>query len=337
MSSSEITHIRSFYTKAEELQEKGHLLRAAEKYGAAADAARALDPGPDNVVAADLQLCQAAVLINYIAVAIDAGAELASTAGLRADCVALVSAAVAVLERRRVAGTLLEGKCTAAEEAWYAADLNSCGIGSAEVAAMSKLVGYNAFLHGAFYVLGVFISANWYAEMCSAAQFSLFSQHVVLALEMMQLPRSSWGRMALGAETCIVDRLFSHCAIMEQRGLPKSLVLLILTAWARLRNSGVLESRGILNAVSSSRTTASLRAHTAAVQAAMEAPNLRTCALAACGAKEAHPAHYKRCAACGGVVYCSREHQVADWPAHKAACKAARKNAAAESAQPSSA
>ena len=33
-------------------------------------------------------------------------------------------------------------------------------------------------------------------------------------------------------------------------------------------------------------------------------------------------------ASCRGVVYCCREHQVSDWPAHKAACKAARKAAA---------
>ena len=60
----------------------------------------------------------------------------------------------------------------------------------------------------------------------------------------------------------------------------------------------------------------------------MAAPGLRRCALASCGAKEAHPSHYKACAACRGVVYCCKEHQQQHWPSHKAACKAARKEAA---------
>ena len=59
-------------------------------------------------------------------------------------------------------------------------------------------------------------------------------------------------------------------------------------------------------------------------------PGLRTCALRGCGAREAHPTHFKSCAACRAVVYCCREHQVAGWPGHKKACKAARKAAAAE-------
>ena len=51
---------------------------------------------------------------------------------------------------------------------------------------------------------------------------------------------------------------------------------------------------------------------------------LRCCALASCSAKEAHVAHFKSCAACHKAVYCSRDHQVADWANHKHACKAAR-------------
>ena len=58
---------------------------------------------------------------------------------------------------------------------------------------------------------------------------------------------------------------------------------------------------------------------------------LRGCALEACGAREVHPAQFKKCAACQAVVYCCKQHQEQHWPAHKAACKAARK-AVAEAA-----
>ena len=83
------------------------------------------------------------------------------------------------------------------------------------------------------------------------------------------------------------------------------------------------------------------QAHQAAVHKSLNAPGLRTCALPGCGAKEAHPAHFKSCAACRTVVYCCREHQAEDWPNHKKACKAARKAAVAaaedDGAGPSSA
>ena len=65
------------------------------------------------------------------------------------------------------------------------------------------------------------------------------------------------------------------------------------------------------------------------MQSSLTAPGLRTCALPGCGAKEVHPGHFKNCGGCLTVVYCCREHQVAGWPAHKKACKAARKAAAA--------
>jgi hypothetical protein len=69
-----------------------------------------------------------------------------------------------------------------------------------------------------------------------------------------------------------------------------------------------------------------------AADAAAAAPGLRSCGLASCGAREAHPNHFKSCAACRIPVYCCKEHQTEHWPDHKAACKAARKGKAA--AQP---
>jgi len=71
----------------------------------------------------------------------------------------------------------------------------------------------------------------------------------------------------------------------------------------------------------------------AAARAAASAPELlRRCALASCGALEAHVRHFSRCSACKTVIYCSKDCQLADWPAHKKACKAARKAAAADEA-----
>ena len=118
-------------------------------------------------------------------------------------------------------------------------------------------------------------------------------------------------------------------------GLDARLVQLLEGAWLRLRRSGVLQARGI---EASCTSLPDGQAYTAAIMNTLSAPGLRHCALHGCGAREAHKAHFKRCAACQAVVYCSRECQATDWPAHKEACKAARKAAAAaEEAGPSGA
>jgi hypothetical protein len=107
---------------------------------------------------------------------------------------------------------------------------------------------------------------------------------------------------------------------------------LLQEAWRKLRQSGVLEQRnleGLYDAI-----VPKVEAFSAALDARHASAVLRSCALEVCGAREVHPAQYKHCTGCKGVVYCSKEHQVADWPHHKAACKAARK-AAAKGAGPS--
>jgi hypothetical protein len=101
----------------------------------------------------------------------------------------------------------------------------------------------------------------------------------------------------------------------------------ILAAWRRLQSSVVLQRRGILQGMS--LCTAYNTHQTATAAATAAARGLRVCALHSCGAQEVHASQFKRCSACSGVVYCCKEHQVQDWPAHKAACRAARKAAEA--------
>jgi len=333
-SPAEVTaRVRTFYGKAEELQDKGHMLRAADYYSRAAEGSRAL--GADNVVTADLQRCEAHALLNYLMVVDDATADARVVASHRANCVALLTAAVATLERRRVAGTLLEGKCTSDEEAWDAALWRDAGYSAADAAVYAKLVGYGFFLRLADTMFGLLRNPLYFVE-CSAAQFEAFTQHVGHAAELMQIPRSH-DTSSLNSEDEFVKRFSSAVQadasgvpFLEARGLDASVVQPLTDAWQRLKRSGVLDKRGILDEIRRQDATGA-DAFNAVIRAAMAAPSLRTCALAGCRAKEAHPQHFKHCSACKGVVYCSKEHQLEAWPAHKAACKAARKAAAASS------
>ena len=110
-------------------------------------------------------------------------------------------------------------------------------------------------------------------------------------------------------------------------GLPQPLEELF-ALWQRFARSGVLQDRGI--DAGAARVFSVASATNAAREARLAAATLRCCSLRSCGARELHPGHYKQCGACKTVAYCCREHQLEDWPAHKAACKAARKAAAEE-------
>ena len=104
------------FSQATDAQSKGQVLRAAEKYGcAAAEAERALGSA-DNLVSMELRLLRADSIASFL-LATEPSITLGS---LRAECVALVSATVSALERRRAADTPLNGKCSAAEQAWLA-------------------------------------------------------------------------------------------------------------------------------------------------------------------------------------------------------------------------
>ena len=324
MSLDIFTQVEAFAAKATDLVKKGHLLRAAENYGRA-EAARAL--GEDNLVKVDMQLGHSGALRSHAAVAErEAAADLRVLAGYHAEGVVLLSGAVDTLERRRVAGTLLEGKCTAAEEAWLAHEIQreNANMPAANAASWATLVGYEQFLRAGTNVLRVLSYADMVASECSAEQIQSFTQHVVQTVALMQQPRRH-GDVSMEIEAVFTQALRETVAEAAANGLDVRLVQRLGGALQRLQRSGVLQTRRIEAAIQF-RAPAQ-QAFRAAVQSSLSAPGLHRCALPGCGAREAHPAHFKSCAACRAVVYCCREHQVAGWPAHKKACQAARKAA----------
>ena len=139
--------------------------------------------------------------------------------------------------------------------------------------------------------------------------------------------RRSHSNTIMPNEVKFTHALRDAAACAGANGLDAHLVQLLVAAWQQLHHSGVLRMRGIEGRFVVAQAVD--QDFQAAVQKSLAAPDLRACALPGCGAREAHPAHFKSCAACRTVVYCSKAHQVEGWPAHKKACKAARKKAAA--------
>ena len=182
MSSNILARVYAFNEKAGELADKGHLLRAAENYGRAAEAARALG-ADNNLVVLNMLLRQGNMHGIYAAAAAQENVVTADPrilAAHRAKFIALLSGAVEELERRRVAGTLLEGKCAAVEEQWCAHELQRVNIvrelnlTAVEVASLAALVGYEQFMHAAGMAADFLARAEWFEE-CTGAQLQSFA------------------------------------------------------------------------------------------------------------------------------------------------------------------
>ena len=339
-SSVDLTPVLELERKAAALMNKGIKLRAAAKYGRAVEAARAL--GPDNLVAAWLLIRQGHALGSCAVDAVANGAEFGDFVVHRNDSIALLLGAVATLERRHVAGTLLEGKCTAVEEAWYA-ELIACRKMPPVLARLGKqLVGHHVFIGAATCALNVLLCADQFVAACSHAfqplaeniahAADLLQQQIHIRLELVtELEFTSLLRSILNIESAASAR---GAPVGAFGGLDTRLVQLLEGAWQRLLRSGVVEALCDEDAHIVTDADAS-RALDEALERSQTTAHLRRCALPGCGAREARPAHFKSCAACRAVVYCCRQHQVEGWASHKKACKAARKLAAADEGGPS--
>jgi hypothetical protein len=342
MSAEAVARVAALDDTAFKYHSKAHFARAAEKYGAACDAAQALGFA-DCLITAHLQLDEATARHAHAA---SPGVPPAEAHAALQRTVALLRAATLAVRRRKAAGTLLPGACRPHEVAWYAArrchraaQLNAAALGAglhpgSQCLTPGPLVGYDAYLNAAGGGLNILAELEVHdAGSAQAAQEVV--DFAVSAVALVQQPRTHCSTQHTTLELMFTGTLAAIAA--GQRPVPEApgySARSLLAAWAQLQRSGVLHEREL---EASFRVVQEQQAGIEAVldQRHASAP-LRTCALVSCGAREVHEAQFKKCAACQGAVYCCKAHQEAHWPAHKAACKAARKAAAEGGAGPSS-
>jgi hypothetical protein len=326
----DVSAVVALFTKASDLQQFGHEARAYEYLARALAAAQALGAA-DCLIVATLQLYQADMLRMAALSAKKRGTP--PTAQRYVPIVTLYLAASATLQRRSAAGTLLVGAFRAAEETWdrliseHTAVRHGNSAAHALAATLAQLVGYKAFLSAA--CIGAhFVCATMTGMLpMSNAQLRECVALMADAVELFMLPRIAETEVALTFEGQLVDNMQPVVGFPQMLAPYGAAGARLLASWRRLEQSGVLQRRNI--DVALKNFAQELADFSSASAAAGAAPGLRACALAACGAREAHPAHFKSCAACRVPAYCCKAHQEADWPSHKAACKAARKAAAA--------
>lgn len=115
---ADLSRVTALARKGIELALKGHDARAADKFRLAAEEAETVLPGPDCLVTCALRYQQLEALVRHAwSPATPADADDA----LREAFVRWLPSVMAVLERRRAAGTLRAGTCRAVEEAFHMA------------------------------------------------------------------------------------------------------------------------------------------------------------------------------------------------------------------------
>ena len=313
-------------------------VRAAELSERAADAAAALY-GADSLVLARIQ----ADAVLCFQIALGAMASTSARAVMQRKSLLHLRSTVELLQRRKAAGSPFPGRCRPEEEAFdrenrallvqlgnytessslpQLRQLNSC-VGVRELAMTAQHAAHLLAVHCAMSVSERFLTAadtQLLLDFCvdtlelfasPAADAFLFgvalSEEVGTYEQAQQLVRVA----LVTAEVQTFRRVADALSELECRGVPQR------RDYARLRAEGKEQQKADFDAA----------------RAAHAGRALRTCALPSCGAAELHPDQFKRCAACGGVHYCCKEHQTAHWPEHKAACKAARRAAEAAAAE----
>ena len=344
MASSNVDTIISLSVKGKELYNKCHFERSLQKWRAARAAAEALGAEDCVILAAAMTKTARVSALAELARGMMPGVRVRLTEAFILEVFAQYAASAAILRRRRDAGTLLEGKCRPDEVRWKLGYIQGlASVPETEIWTykhMASLVGYDTFLELAYTCIELacsVLSIDRVFQPGGEAERTWFSFTCNLcdeAVALMMLPRSqSFHRSS--AESDVLVGLQQLKEALSAGAQDKRWRVRVAVALARLHQSGVIEERCLGDAETISSVADADETFTRGAQERMDAVasgQLRSCALTTCGAREGHPSHFSKCGACKTVSYCCREHQLQDWPAHKAACKAARKAAAAKDA-----
>ena len=342
MATPDVQASLGLYNTAQSLMAKGHYARAAEKLGAAAAAAaRELAADEDCLVVAFLRTSQADSL--YCHSLAPTLTDVESIEACEIIKFELLPHFVSTVTRRKAAGTLLPGSCRATELAWWQAAIERrllqegkpVDFARAFGVASAPTMGLDVYFHAARIVLEVLNLVTTPFTMSREMQLS-HAAFLASALDLLAQPRELpyvfVDGVCKGVLTSVMEIMLA--AKMPQmlqdactapyftRRLGGEVLSILADGWRRVERSGVVATR-LMDKTLDPATRCAACFDAAATEAAVR--GLRECALAGCGAKEVHVSQFKRCSACRQAFYCCREHQVADWPAHKAACKAARK------------
>jgi hypothetical protein len=298
MAAPDVSTVVALSNKALDLKMVGHTARELEYRQRALVAAQALG-APDCLIVAQLHLD----IANWIQSKLQTihAADGAQRAALLATAVEHFSAAVATLQRRRAADTLLTGSCTAAEVAWtrrtmqhvhtsravqasrsLGGVLGGVVLSEQGLTAFANLVGHTAFLQAASYAVSLIVRIVD-RELSVTPQllrtcWDLLADAANLLVALPHAPGTGFG--GPGHEGSFVQKMRSMMDMPTVWVPMDAARARVLKAWRSLERSGIIQQRLIDLKIHVSNVIGDNVASTAAAAAA--APGLRTCGLKSC-------------------------------------------------------
>ena len=313
---------------------KQRFARAAELFGRAAARTVAAGAPPDSLVLASLRVTRS----NALEALSQVPASAAEAPALSAEAYATVREVTRTVCARADAGTLLPGTLRADELAFGRARVvaklraqfpeklgNAAFVANAT--ANASLLGYATALECvAATVARLELTATkvWLPPL-AGSELDAAQAFLLRATALVTQVRHDFA-MKLSSEVQLAF-LVSDLADPRNRASIRGPVLdarfydALMSAWRAPEFLAALNLHGSMGEATSGSCEAENARAQARAAADVAAVGLRTCALPACGAREATVRQFKVCSGCRRVAYCCAEHAKAHWKAgHKREC-----------------
>ena len=258
------------------------------------------------------------------------GVTCVENASLLVDAWALASTTLPLIKRRMEDNTMLPGRGTAVETAFFKTfTTTSCVVFSEQMSSRHLLLaglslGYATAVAAVSQALESLRRA--YIGLSNVEDLKAF----VLCVVDCMLPVSR----TLKDFVFVEEHAFAYQMNQLERGLHAAMDPAFLAAlhhkWTTSEMVAMRRARGLDRAIECRRDVDNMCDAVRRADIAAHGP--KECALPSCGKREASVGQHKRCSACRSAWYCSAEHGLAHWKEHKPACRAtvATKQAAAD-------
>ena len=244
------------------------------------------------------------------------GVSQEERAALKAEAWALASGCLPLIVRRMDANTMLPGRGTAVELAFFKryettrhATYDKPPVSSRGLQLRGLSLGYATAVYGAHLLLGMLPSRH-------DSEAQAFILRVVDC--MLPATRSLTG-ISLPSEISLASTL-QYALSGASPTYNTAFVASLRTKWTAAAMVEMRRERNLLDV--SEKVGQALQRNEASWRADVAEHGLKQCALPSCDKMEASVQQYKFCSACRSVWYCSEEHGALHWTEHKPVCRA---------------
>ena len=180
----------------------------------------------------------------------------------------------------------------------------------ADLQGLGVLLGYETLLRAMVLTLALLFDLRGFTLQRESACF-----FVLTALD--AIPRMAAMQHDLTSEAYLVGMMET---LLKPQNYEPSFCAAMLRKWRSSAVADVLRARGVLQ-TGVATCHESMAEFRACQRADIEKIGLRECALPSCENVERTVRECKQCSGCRFVWYCSPEHQMLDWGAHKKDCQ----------------